>query len=352
MDTYEDIVSKIKELRKSGIPFVAFRKPFSNTVKLIFQSDTHCHLFNYSFDIEGFVLAPFENEENPTVIIKSENEMEATCISVENFSSSIVPIHYSIDEMENYKKLVRKAVSDIGKGKFEKVVLSRQITISKPAQIIDSFSCILTKYSNAFCFLFSHPEIGTWIAATPETLFNYDDGILKTMSLAGTQPYVKDKKIVWTQKEKKEQQIVTDTIIKKIQPYTTKLIVSKTKTIQIANIAHLQTNIQASILNSEKVFSVLYDLHPTPAVCGYPTEIAKKFIIENEGYSRSYYTGFCGIISKTPKKNIDFYVNLRCLQTTEKQTYIYVGGGIVNESDADSEWKETENKAMTMYSIL
>ena len=46
--------------------------------------------------------------------------------------------------------------------------------------------------------------------------------------------------------------------------------------------------------NTDHIGDLLQELHPTPAVCGLPKEEAFRFIPDNEGYDRSYYSGFTG----------------------------------------------------------
>ena len=105
--------------------------------------------------------------------------------------------------------------------------------------------------------------------------------------------------------------------------------------------------------NLKEVVSVL---HPTPAVCGFPMQKAKKFIFENEGYDRSYYTGFLGELNikgdYINKPKSDLFVNLRCMQVVKNMAHIYVGCGITKDSIPEKEFLETVNKSMTMKIIL
>lgn len=185
------------------------------------------------------------------------------------------------------------------------------------------------------------------MAATPETLFRSNGEDFCTMALAGTQPF-KEGEIHWHTKEKEEQQIVTDTIVQQLQEYVNELEVSAVKTVQAGSLMHLCTKIKGKIA-PDKVYELIKRLHPTPAVCGYPTEEARTFIIENELYKRQYYTGYCGWVSNN---NQAFYVNLRCMQIEREQTYLYVGGGITKDSIPEKEYEETQNKAMTMMTII
>ena len=97
------------------------------------------------------------------------------------------------------------------------------------------------------------------------------------------------------------------------------------------------------------VWEIVKALHPTPAVCGYPTEKAREFILANESYDRQYYTGFCGLVEEN---KLDLYVNLRCMQLKEGKAHLYVGGGITKDSNPESEFAETQHKAQTMLAVL
>jgi isochorismate synthase len=97
-------------------------------------------------------------------------------------------------------------------------------------------------------------------------------------------------------------------------------------------------------------------LHPTPAVCGFPKLDAQKFIIENEGYDRTFYAGFLGEWNKdfvSYKENCsDLYVNLRCMKIEDQKAKLYVGGGINKGSNPEKEYIETVNKSLTMKKVL
>ncbi|MEJ2163010.1 MAG: chorismate-binding protein [Robiginitalea sp.] len=50
--------------------------------------------------------------------------------------------------------------------------------------------------------------------------------------------------------------------------------------------------------------------------------------------------------------SFEFYVNLRCIQLRNRRAYVYVGGGITEDSDPLAEWEETQQKSTTMLSGL
>jgi isochorismate synthase len=208
-----------------------------------------------------------------------------------------------------------------------------------------------------------------WLGASPETLITIENKRFKTMSLAGTQKvdYTLNN---WTIKEKNEQQIVTDFLVEKLKPITKSLQVSEAETVQAGNLIHLKSTI-SGVLLEDSLKLVIDTLHPTPAVCGYPREAAKEFILKEEHYNREFYTGFMGELNfkKVVKRNkkrqnvennaynsIDtisnLFVNLRCMQIKDFKALIYVGGGITQDSIPQNEWEETVSKSLTMKKVL
>lgn len=346
-----DIFKKINEIYHSGMPFVAFRKPNSNTVNVFEQSDDMVYRFDDIFSVNGFVLAPFYDKKDSSIIIKADKKhQEDLKINHIGFpAKKEIPICNI--EKEQHIKLIEKAIDEMQKGAFEKVVISRKITLNHKANPVEVFEKMIKYYPLAFCYLFSHPKVGIWIAATPEKLLNVNKNHIYTMALAGTQPYNEKGNHIWKEKEKDEQQIVTNVIVHKIAPHVDNLDVSPVKTVRAGNVVHLCTDIMATLKNNENPFNIVKKLHPTPAVCGFPNKEAKQFILENEHYNRSYYSGYCGIVN-SDENSIDFYVNLRCMQLENNQIFIYVGGGILKESNSQAEWEETQNKAQTMFAIL
>jgi isochorismate synthase len=95
---------------------------------------------------------------------------------------------------------------------------------------------------------------------------------------------------------------------------------------------------------------VIQLLHPTPAVCGFPKEQSKDFILENENYDRTFYTGFLGELNI--ENQTDLFVNLRCMEIEDAKAHLFMGCGITKDSIPEKEWEESINKSATMKKIL
>jgi isochorismate synthase len=344
------IFDKAKYHFEQNLPFVIYRKPNQNSITGIFQNNDELNLVN-DFSEKGFVFCSFDRNTN---VIIPENQSETIVFEnefIDTVSNSKGDIHYDIQSKSNFENLVLNGISAIQNNEFQKVVVSRkELVILKKFDIISIFSKLMSQYQSALRYCFYHPKIGLWFGATPEQLLQVEDAVFKTVALAGTQKFENSTNVVWQEKEIQEQKIVTDFIIKNLHKSTSNIKSSEPFTVRAGNLVHIKSEI-SGILNSEfNIQKIIEILHPTPAVCGLPKEVAKKFIIKNENYNREFYTGFLGELNMNKKS--DLFVNLRCMQIVGNTAHIYIGCGVTKDSVPEKEFLESVNKSMTMKIIL
>ncbi len=249
---------------------------------------------------------------------------------------------------EAYIKKIEVVTQRIKAGEFKKVVFSRIKNIEKSADfnLEKTFKDLCYNYPKAFIYCVSSEETGTWMGASPELLIEQKQETYSTVSLAGT----RIEGINWTDKEKEEQQVVTDYILNKIAPYSTSTKVSEPFDLNTGTVIHLKSKIEFKLNENNTIWDLVSFLHPTPAVCGIPSEKAKQFIKELEPQNRKLYTGFIGPMGINNHSSL--FVNLRCMQVCKESISLYLGGGIMANSDPENEWIETENKAKTLLKVL
>ncbi|HLS31380.1 MAG TPA: isochorismate synthase [Flavobacteriaceae bacterium] len=360
----KDIFIKAADYLEQALPFVLYSKPVENTGKLIvdglFQENNHLY-FAEDYTESGFVMAPFDLKAQKSVLIPAENAtvLRAKINRTDDFIDENLhrPLHDENNDKLKHIDLVKRGIQNIQEGKFQKVVLSRKLIADKRSTIIAVFKRLLHHYPTAFAYCWYHPKIGLWMGATPETLVKIEDHLLKTMALASTKAVNGTNPPEWTSKEIEEHQYVIDFIEDTLKDNVRDLKIGKVGNIQAGKLWHLKCDISGEMKSVENLKMILEDIHPTPAVCGMPKEAAKNFILKEENYNREFYTGFLGELNlKSNQQNTtnltELYVNLRCMQIKEKNCEIYVGGGIVKDSDPISEWQETVNKSRTMLDMI
>ncbi len=262
-------------------------------------------------------------------------------------------------DQATFESMVSQAVSAMQHSEFQKVVLSRTVTVAtEKADPVQTYFKLTETYPLAFVSLVSIPGYGTWMGASPEIIISTDKHkVFRTVALAGTQAYdpsVPLPEVMWKQKEIEEQALVGRYIIscfKKIR--LREYDEEGPKTVIAGNLLHLRSNFQVDMQATQfpQLGTVMLRLlHPTSAVCGMPKEPAQEFITRHEPHDRELYSGFLGPVNIDQESHL--FVNLRCTQWLANAIVFYAGAGITTGSIPEREWRETELKTQTMRRII
>ena len=332
--------------------FAAFRLPGTKETCLMIQRNESISLFDAdSLNKKGFAVYPFDDKDETAIFINSDELYfnAEFCFHSENHCNS--PSELKDDYLENAEIFIEAV-----KTNFEKLVLSRTKSVNyRGGNLYDLFKILEKKYNDAFVFLINHPLTGTWTGASPEILLTKKDNLAQTIALAGTQLIEKGKSIKWSEKEIKEQKTVMDYIenILKLMNIEFDTIGPFNKIAakyDNGDLVHIAT--EYFFRADEKIFDLLKQMHPTPAVCGLPKDRAFDFITKKEKFRRKYYSGFLGPVNHIQQSEFHFYVNLRSMEVFKDKFILYLGGGFNNGSVKEKEWEETENKAKTMEAAI
>ncbi len=308
-------------------------------------------------DMSGFCVFPFHAETQPGYFMPHMVSLEQVSGFVKGNPESGQndgPTKLRETLKEQYCSAVESAVSQIKRGTFQKLVVSRSSDFLFEESKIGAFvTSVISNYPEANISIFNIPGQGLWVSASPEVLLAYNqfDGI-RSMALAGTRVYEPDFEEVslWSFKELDEQSIVSDYIreafhergiskVKEKGPYP----------IQAGNLIHLRTDFFACGADSGEFYPILDLLHPTSAVCGSPKLESLAWLFENEDFNRAYFSGFSGILEPECKKVV---VNLRAARMKDGIITLFAGAGITKASIAEKEWIETGEKLKTLGRFL
>ncbi|MCH8535358.1 MAG: chorismate-binding protein [Flavobacteriaceae bacterium] len=367
---FSSFITQLKEHHAKELPFVAYHKPNHSKINALLDQNAEQSPVDYTQ--KGFVMSAFQGEDL-THFIQLENAVQLAVDYAVNdltFKTTHASTQYSDQEALNYQNQISNCIEHIQNTEVQKIVFSRKVEITSSQDPFQAFKNLLYLYPEAFCYIWHHPKLGTWLGATPETLFHLQRNQLKTMALAGTQLDNEEKEVSWGAKEREEQALVTQAIVEGLRKHTQQVKQGPVSTKKAGKLLHLHTPISAQIelLDLPKI---IHEIHPTPAVAGLPKQEAVAYLLANENYQRKYYTGFLGEVHipqqvdvRKHRKNQEFqavqpripltdlYVNLRCMEFTGETYQLYVGGGITEASNPKLEWEETQNKLQTMLNVL
>lgn len=227
----------------------------------------------------------------------------------------------------------------------EKVVTSRSVFRRMPPEPLRWFERACRLYPDAMVYLFDAPETGCWMGATPEQLLSWESGAGKTVALAGTRSA--QASAGFGSKEHDEQGYIRTFIRHVFSDLNIPFREEDIRELHQGDLIHLCSDFYFNT-GQELLWRLAKQLHPTPAVCGYPRASALS-ILSRERTSRSFYGGFLGPWSP---EQVSLWVNIRCGEVFADGINLYAGTGITRASDARAEFQETEHKLRVLGAVL
>lgn len=267
----------------------------------------------------------------------------------------------STPSRRDWTAAVADASSRIRAGDFDKVVLARRLTLvyQRPVAVQALLENLRAQNPEAVVFAMRR-EGGVFVGATPEILARVSGSAVETMSLAGSAPRgltpEEDSQLALAMKQDpktmREHAVVRRHVRDSLAHLTRSLEMPEQPDLKkLPTVQHLLTPVRAELEPDASIWSVVLNLHPTPAVAGFPVEAATGYIIENgETFPRGWYAGAVGWTSLAG--NGQWMVALRSGMVHHTNVNLYAGCGIMGDSDPESELSESDWKFGTMLTAL
>ncbi|MEH3156738.1 MAG: isochorismate synthase [Gordonia paraffinivorans] len=275
----------------------------------------------------------------------------------------------SIPSPAGHRDRVTAVVDRIAAGAARKVVLARAIELAAEDRVdvealIRSFAAGSPE-GNAFAVDLSAaggPQDGAvLVGSSPESLVRKDGDRVLCRPYAGSAPRSSDPEIdrrngqalLESGKDHREHRYVVDHIADALAPVTRDLHVpDEPILLGTGEMWHLASPIEGVLAeNDVTALDLALLLHPTPAICGTPTDAARSIIGEVEG-PRGFYAGAVGWCDAAGDG--EWMVSIRCAEVAADRRTLraWSGGGIVVDSDPTAELDETTAKFATVLRAL
>ncbi|MFH4876012.1 isochorismate synthase [Staphylococcus cohnii] len=359
---------------------------YKNDIELIHPNSEKHHLkicggFQFSthksgdewreFGINHFVLPEVlvtmeEGQSFITYTVEADKfEMDAFLAIIDKLTQKDVQPSDEIGEIkriddiykDEWRDLVKDTIDILDENK--KIVLARKrlIMFDKNIKIPYILNRAMQGEHNSYLFVLESKD-SVFFSQTPEQLMEVKDDVLSTKAVAGTikrthrddidkaniDAFLNDKKNL------NEHHFVVKSILNDIKPYVEQIKFNKKPQILTNDhLYHLYTKIEGHLIQNSYI-GLLDNLHPTPALGGYPKEEAISYIENNEFGTRGLYGAPVGYIDMYD--NCEFIVAIRSMLIKKNQATLFAGCGIVQNSDADSEVEETAVKFNPMMKAL
>ncbi|MGP2442964.1 isochorismate synthase [Streptomyces sp. JW3] len=259
---------------------------------------------------------------------------------------------------ERYGQAVAAAVARMRAGEFDKVVLARslELTSRREPDLPAMLRRLARRDPAGYTFAVPSGPGRTLIGASPELLVARQGGALTANPLAGSAPRSEDlaedvrraAALLESEKDLHEHAVVVAAVREALAPFCTTLDVPERPTlVRTAAMWHLSTTVTGELADpaATTALDLASALHPTPAVCGTPTELARRVIAESEPFDRGAYTGMVGW--QDADGDGEWVVTIRCAEAEGRTLRLFAGAGVVAASTPEAETAETAAKFRT-----
>jgi menaquinone-specific isochorismate synthase len=261
--------------------------------------------------------------------------------------------HFSEPIKSDFESAFRDCQQKIHRGEIEK-----SVPISKTfARAEVTHSLIRDWVLNALKAPKTLYPYGIWkkekgvIGASPELLFERSGLQVKTMALAGTCPKSEVQSrspLMKDAKELREHFLVIKDIRDQLGRFGA-VAVSPTEVVELPRLFHLKTEISVQTTTTNE--SLIKALHPTPALGVFPRNYGLNWLktqpYQNE---REVFGGPIAFVQSEAEAIV--VVAIRNLIWSHNEVSIFVGCGLVSDSQVDREWEELLEKRNSVFDIF
>jgi anthranilate synthase component 1 len=258
---------------------------------------------------------------------------------------------------ETFVELVEKAKEFVRIGDVFQVVLSQRFQVNVEATALEIYRVLRALNPSPYMYLLNGSDSSggfSIVGASPESLVTVSGNKVTTHPIAGSRPRGKD----WEEdhtfeidlladlKETSEHLMLVDLarndLLKVCKPDS----VTVTEFMQVhrfSHIMHLVSTVEGELSSDLSPIDVFRATFPAGTLSGAPKPRALEIITALEPTARGLYGGVVGYFDFSG--NSDLAIAIRTAVLRNGVATIQAGAGIVLDSNPDSEYEETKNKA-------
>ncbi|WP_374277714.1 anthranilate synthase component I [Azonexus sp.] len=254
---------------------------------------------------------------------------------------------------EAFKQAVLKAKDYITEGDIMQVVLSQRMSKPFHASPLALYRTLRSLNPSPYMFYFDFEDYHV-VGASPEILVRLEGDRVTVRPIAGTrkrgatpeEDQALAAELLADQKELAEHTQLLDLgrndcgRVAKVGSVklTDRMVIER-----YSHVMHIVSNVEGRLADGLDALDVLRATFPAGTVSGAPKVRAMEIIDELEPVKRGIYAGSVGYLGFNG--DMDLAIAIRTAVVKDGQLYVQAGAGIVADSDPQSEWEETRNKA-------
>lgn len=200
------------------------------------------------------------------------------------------------------------------------------------------------------------------VGSSPELLVRVDAGRVTVRPIAGTRPRgatpeadaAMAAELAADEKERAEHVMLVDlgrNDVGRLARYGTVKVTDYMTVERYSHVLHLVSQVEGELREGLDALDAFRATFPAGTMTGAPKVRAMEIIDELEPERRGPYAGAVGYIGAGGAR-MDLAITIRTCVLADGVANVQAGAGIVQDSVAESEWTETENKAKAMLTAI
>lgn len=257
-----------------------------------------------------------------------------------------------------YNSRVLRTKEYIKAGDIYQANLAQRFRVESDGSPFDLYRRVREKNPAAYMAFLSWDDRAI-VSASPELFLNLRDGVVITRPIKGTKPRCGIESIDASQcdeldssqKERSELNMIVDLLrndLGRVCEFGTVIVKDAGSLEQHPTVFHRVATIEGRLASGKRWYDLLQASFPGGSIVGAPKIRAMQIIRELEPFPRGPYCGAIGWIGLDG--NMTFNIAIRTMVWHAGTVDVFAGGGIVAESDADSEYEEILAKAKGLLS--
>jgi len=329
------------------------KKPIQ-LIEKILKKNKYFALGYISYDFKENIFGKFPKKDDirvPVLYLSFYKNFKKINLPEEKkYRSVIRSINIPVKE-EDFVKKVLKAKEYIEKGDIYQVNISHRIEIDGFFSPENIFYRLIKIQPTPYLMLIKDRDFSI-ISGSMELFLEKKGRVVKSKPIKGTRKRGRDKKedkILYnelknSEKERAENLMITDLMRNDINKIATDVKVENLFSIEeYSSLFQMVSTVKGKLKEGISLKDIIWNTFPPGSVTGAPKKRAIEIIDELEDVKRTVYCGATFLI----KPDLDFVMSVAIRQMIFKgnRCYIYVGSGIVADSDPEKEYEETLIKA-------
>jgi anthranilate synthase component 1 len=261
---------------------------------------------------------------------------------------------------EAYHAMVERAKEYIEAGDIFQVVLSQRFKIPLQADPFLVYRHLRRINPSPYLFFLRAGE-RVIIGSSPEILVRMEEGRIDLRPIAGTRPRGAteeedarlEAELLADPKELAEHVMLVDlgrNDVGRVAEVGSVEVTDYAVIERYSHVMHIVSHVQGRMRPELDWLDLLRATFPAGTLSGAPKVRAMEIIDELETQRRGAYGGCVGYVDFSG--NMDMAIAIRTMVVQEGQITLQAGGGIVADSDPESEYQESRNKAQALIQAI